>query len=252
MNRDLKSTLRIVMVVTFTIFVPTIVLALEESHLDLSPNFQAGQIVSNGWNDDADVSLGHQAFFPDVHVFGSAFGEVPGAPYFANDPGINVRDGSGFISGSQIGFRLLNSLGYWDGTNGVSFTAPVSGEQIEFTFGPSSLAMLDGSGFDSSDVFFGPVADIEGGTHFHLNTELLGGDGGDEPAPGIYLIELALLNSGLPGIASDQVYILFNNGLGESLHEASIEYATTNLVPEPSTLLLWGLGGLVMIRRHAA
>lgn len=235
------------------ILTPSSASAQEEAHLDFSPNLQNGQIISNGWNDDADVSMGDQAFFPGVRVFGYEFGEVPGVPYFANDPGINVRDGSGFTPGSQVGFRLLNTLGYWDGSGSVAFTAPTSSESIAFTFGPTSLATLDGSGFDSADAFFGPVVDSEGGAHFHINTELLGSDGDDDPAPaaGIYLIEMALLNSALPDAASDPVFVLFNNGLDEELHEASIEYAETTLVPEPtSAVLLAGLGGLALIRRR--
>ncbi len=62
---------------------------------------------------------------------------------------------------------------------------------------------------------------------------------------------MAHLNSDLPGVASDPVFVLFNNGLDEQLHEASIGFAETNPVPEPtSPAILVGLGGLAMSRQR--
>lgn len=217
----------------------------EHGHLDFSPTLEDGSIVSNGWNDD------EAEFVPGERVFGLEFGEVPGSPYFATDPGFNVQDGSGFAPGSQVGFRLLDTLGYWDGTGAVAFSAPASGESMEFYSGPVSRS-LDGTSFDGSDAFVGPVVDSEGGTHFHLNTEIFGSDGDDDPAPaaGVYLIQMALLNSAVTG-ASDPVFVLFNNGLNEQLHGESIEWVEANLVPEPTAAaLLAGLGGLALMRRR--
>lgn len=91
--------------------------------------------------------------------------------------------------------------------------------------------------------------DSEGGTHFHINTSLLGSDGDNDRAPSgdIYLTETALLKSALTGIASDTVFVRLNNGLAESLHETSREYAETTPVPEPTSAVLLAPIGVVEI-----
>lgn len=203
-----------------------------DEHLDLSPTLDAGRVFTNGWS-DADAF-----FVPDQRVFGYEFGEIAGAPLFAGDPGFNVRPGSGFAPGSQMGFRVLNPLRYWNGADAdadgsltaddVLFTSPGAAE-LELSFGPVSRTVTGSSGA-LPDTFVGPAVDDDGAVHFHLSSSLSASGG--EPMDGIYRLDLALLNS--LAEPSEPVSVLFNLGLDEDAHEASLDAVRASLLP-PTT-----------------
>jgi len=220
----------------------------EHEHLDLSPSLVGGQIVSNGWSD------AEGEFHPDERVFGYEFGEDEGDPFFAGDPGFNVRPGSGFNEGSQMGFHLLATLLYWDGADegNIVFTAPAAGTSITYNFGNPSLdRVVTDATFDAADRFLGSLIDGSGSTHFHINS-FIAGPGGDDPADGIYLVQMAILNSQVASL-SEPVWIVYNLGLDENLHGAAMEYVETTFVPEPAALMLLAIGGAAaLLRRRAA
>lgn len=212
----------------------------EHGHLDLSPTIVDGQIISNGFSDeDAEFVAGES-------VFGLEFGEIPSQPTFVGDPGFNIRSESGFAEGSQVGFRFGKPLLFWDGSAEPAFTTPVDAETILLSFGAGS-STVSGSTGSLPDFFFGPAADDSGAMHFHINSLLT--NAGSSPAAGIYLLEAQIIDTA-GNTPSDPVFLVYNLGLDEELHEESLEYIEANLVPEPASAMLVAAGTTLLVRRR--
>lgn len=240
----------------------TVLLALRATsafaHFDAVPYVADDQIVTGGHDDGTNEDL------PVARVFGYDFGEDPNDPFFAQDPGFNAATGSGLPVGQSLSFNILGSLGYWDGTGAVAFTAPASSESVRLNFGATNRT-IDGSSAAQSGFSLGTIG--AGGTlHKHLNAFLQGSDGnavpagagawgagdGVEAAAGVYLIELQLTVNGASGIADSlPFWIVYNNGLDEELHDEAIDWVQANLVPEPASMALLSLGGLLLWRRRS-
>jgi hypothetical protein len=60
---------------------------------------------------------------------------------------------------------------------------------------------------------------------------------------GVYLVGLTLTLPGSGLADSDPIYLVYNNGLDEQIHDEAIDWVQAQLVPEPSTWLLAALGG---------
>jgi hypothetical protein len=165
---------------------------------------------------------------PNVRHFGYAFGENPKDPYFIQDPGFDAVIGSGLPDGSVLSFDVVRHLAYWNGTGRVSFNTPPDGETLRFNLGFNDVTVGGGSA-PQPGFAIGTVA--PGGTlHRHLNTFLQGPAGGGSPAAGVYFTNIRLVSSAAAVNPSDSLYLIFNNGVGDSPFGAALQYVS-NPIP---------------------
>lgn len=234
-------------------------------HADVVPYGLNGQIVTGSHNDFTGEDVIEQ------RVFGYDFGEDLGDPYIIGDPGFN---NGGFAAGvfpndgllptfSTLAFDVVTQLFYWDGTGAVNF-APAPVDVLLGLRRGSNTGFVDGAGNQTGTWPTIQGTGAAGRVHEHLESQLLFTDGANPAAPnapnGIYYIGMQLkltptVNSNGTLTNSDPIYIVYNNGLSEEVHDAAIGYIETNVVPEPGTwtmLALGGVAGLWSIRRRFA
>jgi hypothetical protein len=225
------------------------------AHFDIRPRVQDSKIVTDGFEDATSTTE------PGVHVFGYDFGENADDPFFAQDPGFNATATSGLTPSAAFRFNILSPLSYWNGAGDVSFAPVATGESLRLNFGANDRTISGISGVQAG--FSIQTVDGSGAVHRHLNAFLSGADGNTIPAGpgpwgagdgvqapiGAYLFSLELLLDPAGAIAnSDPIYIVFNNGLSEALHDVAIDWVNQNLVPEPA--LAGVLAPLVMRGRR--
>jgi len=146
-------------------------------------------------------------------VFPAELGEDEQFPFSATEPGFQL------LASQQTANQVLQvdvpgALRRW---NGSSFE-PCK-ESMLVAFGPASLIAGDGPvvGFQFS-------ANSEGFIHDHFEYTLIG-PGGEDPAPGIYLLPLTI-SGVLPTLAGTPTfYECFNLGQDEEEHEAACTHA---------------------------
>jgi hypothetical protein len=192
-------------------------------HVDSSQN----RIITNGTDDNAP-----QLGTPPLRVFTYGFDSNP-----TNDPGFNAFDGS-FPFPSEISVNVLTNLQFWNGSGSVSFGAVPAGESINLAndLTGSNFTVGANTGFQSG--FLISAVDAAGGAHKHLFSTLQG-DGQPGPASGVYMIEMRvrLLNSAAnqtpyPGVADSlPIFLLYNNGVADSIMDTADDWVTINLVP---------------------
>ena len=205
----------------------------EEEHGDVWIQLDGNQISTGLISEDGDP------ISSAARVFGAEFGEEPGNPFLAIEPGFQALDGT-FPSLMNFRVDIVDGVTGWNGGgfNDVS-------ETMTLEFGPQSVTSGDGlvEGFDLT-------MDDEGGFHGHFDI-LLNGSGGD-PDPGIYLLSLQLAASDSASTyePSDTFWFVMNLGQSEDDHEAAIEWVEANLVPAPAALALFLLHGGVSSRRR--
>jgi len=192
-----------------------------------------GQVVVGIGDHDAQAisGFGERVFLADM--------SLSGPNWFADEPGIFIEEAS-LPDNTQVGFNIVGSLQYWDGTGPVSFAQ--AADTMTLQFGPESrTSSTDGSDVAGFDLTYD--ADQVGGFDEHYDY-LIDGSAGN----GIYLLTNTFTLSG----AADSVTIftLFNAGLTEELHDAAGEYAENVLVPAPASAALLGLGALGAARRR--
>jgi hypothetical protein len=233
---------------------------VQAQHADVKPDVISGRIVTDGWVDATSELV------PDLRVFGYDFQEDPLDPYFASDPGFNTAGASALPAGSQLRFNILDAaqfgltsnLSFWNGAGAVSFVAPPTSETLRLNLGGQNRTA--GAATGEIAGFSLATAGANGSVHVHINSFLQGSDGnsdpsdGNNPANGIYLIPLELTSSDAAVADSLSLFLVYNNGLDEAVHDAAIEWVETNLVPipEPSTMVLMGAGITVtwLLRRR--
>jgi hypothetical protein len=188
-----------------------------------------------------------------ARVFGVDFGEEPGFPHSAGDPGYNAIanpiGGAALPGGTALGFNFkamtigssTSNLMYWNGQGSTVQFAPVSAgysfTATRFPPGAFATASVDGG---SSDVAGFTIATTDSSGLFHRHLEFdLNLTGGD-PAPGIYLVAQEFTMAGMQ--SSDPVYLVFNLGMDETIHDNAVEWVQLNLapIPEPGGLLAAG------------
>lgn len=167
-------------------------------------------------------------------VFGAEFGEQPGDPFLAIEPGFQAFDGS-FSPFSQFRVDIDGAVTSW---NGSGFSS--ASETMTLEFGPQSMTSGAGpvEGFTMS-------MDSEGGFHGHFDIILNGA--GSDPATGVYLLPLTIADPTNGIGTSDTFWFVMNNGASEIEHDAAMEWVEANLVPTPAA---WALLGLAAVRRR--
>lgn len=242
--------------VTFAVLIFTALPAAADVHFDISPQLADHKITLNGVTHastvnpftEADTSpTAYRYFTAGLYVFGYELGEDPLFPNSANDPGINNETGiyidesgstvnltgTGLPLNSTLALTVTSDLTYWTGSG---FTAVPDQETIALTYGTTRTI---GSATGTLSPLLIKTFTSDDDIHLHLEAELLGNGGAlANPTAGIYLFS-AVLQSSDAGIAdSDPFYVVYNYGLDESAHAASIEWVSSNLVPEPGAAAL--------------
>ncbi len=218
-------------------------------HADIKPDVENGRIVTDAWVDPTSELT------PDVRLFGYDFQEDPLDPYFITDPGLNTAGPSGLPAGSTLSFNIVDgaafglpgNLSFWNGVGSVAFSTVPNLETLRLNLGAQNRTI--GSATGAMAGF--PIGTIAAGgsIHRHLSSFLQGADGNstpsdsNEPTAGIYLIPLELTSSDVGIADSLPLFIIYNNGLTEEVHDSAIEWVETNLlpIPEPATgAMCWG------------
>lgn len=217
------------------------------AHADILVSRAGDQIVTGGY--DFDAAPGSEVLSPPMRVFGYDFGEVPGQPYFAGDPGVVSLAGT-FPAGTSFTFSVLDDLRFWTGSG---FAAAPSGESLFIEKGSFGVSVGTGETLPKAGHTIGTTSGALSGQplHEHLDVTIFGAGGGFSPPPadGVYLLTLALQGSG--GLLdSEPIWVVYNLGADEAVHDEAIDWVQGNLVPEPSTLCLLGAGCLAMRRRR--
>lgn len=233
----------------------------EEGHVDaLLAVDPSGKLVTGGFDFDAG-----EVESLNTRVYEAEFDGPFSGVWTTDEPGFNaVSDTAGglpagytTLPGSTavnfdanaftIGASTAN-LWHWDGSGAVSF-APVAGPtQLEISKSPTAVfsSTLDGS--DSNVAGFEiETTGADGFLHKHIDFSIANTDL-SEVDDGFYLWSLTLSAGELE---TDPVY--FVHGLGEHTeiaHEAAVDFVQTNVVPEPGSLALLGMGGLALLRRR--
>lgn len=228
----------------------------------------------------AGLTLAAEAQHSDVEVFNDngnlvtvggplfegEFGDVAAIPFatinpgFASEPDEAAEDGFLTIpEDEQISFNVVKELFYWDGTQVLDVPTDHF-LRIQQGSLASVIRDVDGTtGFQSGFVFGEEGESIgsddvaeSGGFHSHLTFELLkNGTSGPEAGDvsGAYGVVLELDGSTLG--KSDPFGVLFNFGLGEESpqFEAAGDFFAA-VIPEPTSLAIAGIGGLVLLSRR--
>jgi hypothetical protein len=163
------------------------------------------------------LQTGSTEFIPN-RVYGSDLGEV--FPDFTDEPGFDSLPQT-FPASSRIGFRILDALRSWNGSN---FTT-IPQERLEVAY--STLSVLTPPTPQVVDGFTLTVA-ANGEWHRHLEYTLQA-----PAAMGIYLLQLQLysnadINPSLP------FWIVYNQGETEAVHQAATDWVESNLVNPPA------------------
>lgn len=247
-------------------------------HFDLSPVLQDNKIRVDGlthlstvnpWTNQTTVGS-YRYIEYNKYVFEYEFGEDPELPFFADDPGVSrdaeeavpstavynpvtntydqivSADSTGLrpTTSDRIRFQVMDDLKYWDGS---SFVAVPDQETLTLILSGSTRTVGTGTGVQSDF----PLSWVSGDSlHLHASV-YINGNGGTiaDPTDGVYLLT-GRFNSTVSGVASsDLFYVVYGLNADEEDHEAAVAYAQS-LVPEPATLGLLGLSGVLVGRRR--
>ena len=183
--------------------------------------------------------------------------------FVTNTPGFDSLPGT-FATGTSVGLDITsptllpsNVVRYDPATNSL---VPTAVNVQAFFSQPAALGRTtDPAGSDPLylPVFSGQSDEQEGGRyHRHYNYALF--EGGPDPttgdlmppsAPGVYVLEADLASTQAGVGRSDPFFLVFGFQTPGEDSVAAINYLNANVVPEPASLGLIGLGGLALLRR---
>lgn len=221
--------------------------SLALAHFDFVPRVSDGKVAAAGHDDANGLDV------PSLTVSGFDFGENLDDPYNIADPGFNSLGPTSFTPSSQLRLVPLGVAGsylrYWDGTGEPAFAPASPSVRIDLVGSPSrkvsftaSAATLTPS--SSTSLLVGTFDAVNAALHVHLGSSIYfaGLQQPDTVPVGAYLLSFQLINPGTPVAGSDPLFIVFNNGLTEELHDDAIALVQSSyaraVVPEPATLAL--------------
>lgn len=209
------------------------------SVLVCSEVFAEGGHIHTG---DFEVELENNELHLHPRVLGAELGGE-GVPFATDHPGFDSEPGT-FAITDRIGFNILSPLKLWNGS-GYDVLDPLSQETMEVSYSPTLSAVTDTGFVAGFDLPVEDSGEEAGSWHEHFDF-LLNGSGGN-PGNGVYLLEMELYNTNSAISNSEPFWIVFDNGMGETVHEEAEEWVEVNLVPEPLTAMLLG-GGMLFLR----
>jgi len=196
--------------------------------LDVYVTFEGGAVTTG----EID-KLGGFTVTPGVRVFEGELGtEGPGA---TDDPGFYADTLPG---GAGVGVNLIDGLRVWDGS---SF--PYATETMTLEKGPFSATTPVGAGSVPGFVF----AQADGTGFFDDHPEYIL----DTPSStGAFLLTLEVFTD-QPGVApSEPIYMVFGNGVDESVIDAGVGYVEDVIIPAPGVLGACAPLALLGLRRR--
>ncbi len=237
----------------------------EHAHVDLLMLIKDGQIVTGGFdfntltvtNTDTRVYEGEFELGP-FNVVGDTWQYTVDEPGFNALSSENVPAGFSALPGSSgVTFTAKTfeidgvgaNLWYWDGIGAVDF-APASGVTWEFSKAPSAAfnATVDGSNVDVPGFVINTTSPT-GFLHQHLDFTLEGnGVTAEDAIPsGFYAVAMELSVNPV----SEPIFFIHGAGTHTEIqHEAAVGFFENNVVPEPMSAALLGLGTLALLRRR--
>ncbi|MFG0328078.1 MAG: hypothetical protein ACF8SC_12520 [Phycisphaerales bacterium JB037] len=200
-----------------------------------------GDIAIGNWGGVIVTGIGSDApgapppVFPE-RVFGAELIDFDGLGTIAIDePGFLGPFGDGFDVGQQLFMANVAAARVWDGSTFVATDHTIESSYLSATVSTADttpLLIVNDASQDFDD---------------HAINVLLGA-GGTAPSAGIYLQEIEISGPGLT--TSETVFIVYNYGFDDAIHDAAIEYVEDVLVPAPGSLALLGMTGLIATRRR--
>jgi hypothetical protein len=246
---------RFICIICLFVFVWT---SAARADFDISPRWSgtSGSPINTYGYDDGLAPAPEALTSDTVRVFQFDM-DNPG-PNTTTDPGIHALSTdsgytpSGFPDGSWVTFDVLSDLKYW---NGSSFSTVPANESLSLQLGPDSVTAATGTGTQAGFLIgkVGPPSQSSEGLHVHLSSTITG-PGGSDPTDGIYMFEMDLKLFGsdkvtpYPGVGTSlPFWVIYDHDLNDPNDpvDEAVAYQN-NLVPEPSSLVLAALGGLVM------
>lgn len=216
---------------------------------DIAIALRGGQIITG---------IGDHDFYPNdrefpERVFGADFENLGGGNIVGEEPGwlgpfadIDPLNDP-FPTAATLGFDILDRLLVWNGASTVAGgdfgdttntmrifdTSPGSPE----VFTPATTETVEG---------FTVVADTSDGIGFdeHPFYQLVN----DEP--GVFLLNVRITTNDPSILPSEPIWLVFNNGVDEDIHDAAIEYVEDVIVPAPAGAAVLAMGGLLAARRR--
>jgi hypothetical protein len=175
----------------------------------------AGDIVLAVVDGRITTGAGVGAAFEQRRVFATQLGVS--FPHFNDSPGYDCLTGT-FPAGSRNGFRILNALRKWDGSDFDLIPA----ERMEVRFG-TTLARLTPQTPGIVDGFTLSVAS-NGTWHRHYGYTLLA-----PASEGVYLLSMSLFSNDAGIAESEPFWIIFNDGATQAEADAAGAWALANL-----------------------
>jgi hypothetical protein len=203
-----------------------------EEHYDVWVQTNGSQITTGGITHDGETTS-------SLRVFGAELGEDGDFPFTAFDPGFEMLDGT-MGAFSPLALNIAGPVLQWDG-------AAFGSTANTMTISDGLESLTSGLGYEAGPSFF--ETDPEGGFHAHLAMTVDGLTAGDT---GVWLLPLTLSDPSAGLGESETFYFVFNLGLDESVHEASIEWVEANLIPAPGALAMIAAGLATGRRRRRA
>jgi hypothetical protein len=236
----------------------SIVSTVRAGHYDVVP-YASGTVPGSKILTGAYDDLGELPTEQIMRVYGYDFGET--AANFADGPGFNnmsaftngVFPNNGMLPAGGLTLSIVpgayGALRYWDGTGAASFAPVTGGVEINVSQSHASINQnlrVSGSSTSGSLLVWNILGTggANGRVHQHLESSIgVGGSGSSFDtlgAPdGIYAFG-GYLSVG--GLVSDPIYFVFNQGMSEEIHDEGIDFYSAQVVPEPSSIALAGLG----------
>ena len=188
--------------------------------------------------DGTFADLGEFVFAAELEDLGGGFigGDAPG--FFTTDGPTNTV--GAFDIGTEISYQTMAALRVWNGSDfsGIANPQLAQDAQGDTILTPLADMVVDGFGWTYNGGDFDEHPDY----------------GLVNPETGIFLWEIQFTATAATGAHLDttqSLFVVFNNGESEEMHEEAIEWVEKNL-PAPSGLALLGMGGALAARRRRA
>lgn len=231
--------------------------------------------ANNSWADEdhSDIVVGYNDVnspsFIDIEGTPAAGGillfEADFGPFFStNQPGFASELDEGFVitAGHRLYLQAVNASSFIQGGSGLGYvnffnpntnTISAWGEINVLSTEDSSQWILNGVNASGGPVLIQTASNLDGGIHEHVDFDLVANTD-TVGAYGVLFSAFTDDGNGNPVAASDNFWIVFNNGMdpGDFDNFAVAGFANFSAVPEPGTgLLFFGIAlGSVALRRR--